>query len=662
MSAIKRAAGVAEKEANEALARLVDLGFLEPAGEQEEEPTYHFRHATFREFLAAWHLAAQINGEGWNRAEVDFPDADGPWRRAKVSDLLARNAFEPSWEPLFVFSTGILKDPAALFRMLANRQDDDILRHRLSLLCRCYGTLSPDKESVLMEVMEPVFRTIRAIGFLSLNHRPHRWRGWLADVGSLITLPIAGRRIVTILTEMAGPGNERHMLHFEHEVIDLLAKTARGFHWQTSMDGLVALCEGHLGMRHEIEDAARQIVEIADSRGVAEYTERLTRILLDPTEKPWRQVPVARALLRAADERRAQVALDFIARTLEDDASEVWIKSAAMDALAEGLGGPREAAVAALVLEAWVDPLTSPTSRFELGREVLRVAHKYQSDVVAILLVVVSGLCKYDPELTASCAGLFARWGHQLGLSRTVAHLWSLVRSPRIDCYPRIRALAGIVAHGQADDRAAAIKTLLESSAPPMSDGREEWLALDALLRAGEPYPGQIREHLQALVGGTTVEPHWIVCGCELALDFGDRELVENVTPKLLLIWAGKKPNESSKDPDGSNRKSVGKLLRGTDHWPDLEASALAVLRSPDREARENWGAVETVAFSAAGSTLLKLIEELLAVGKPSFRPWHILLRELDQRGWRVQVHRDRHVRVLRSGQEESRPDADLGW
>lgn len=81
------------------------------------------------------------------------------------------------------------------------------------------------------------------------------------------------------------------------------------------------------------------------------------------------------------------------------------------------------------------------------------------------------------------------------------------------------------------------------------------------------------------------MKPHWIVRGCELALDFGDRELVENGTPKLLLIWAGKKPNESSKDPDGSNRNSVGKLLRGTDHWPDLEASALAVLRGPHGEA-----------------------------------------------------------------------------
>jgi len=293
---------------------------------------------------------------------------------------------------------------------------------------------------------------------------------------------------------------------------------------------------------------------------------------------------------------------------------------------------------------------------------VLRMAHRYQSDAIGILLVVVSGLCKYDAELTSSCAGLFARWGHQMGLNRTVAHLWGLAKSPRIDCYPRVRALAGILAHGQADDRAAAITTLLEASAPPMSDGREEWLALDALLRAGEPYPGRIREHLLALVGGATVEPHWIVCGCELALDFGDRELVESVTPKLLLIWAGKKPNESSKDPDGSNRKSVGKLLRGTDHWLALEASALALLRSPQREDRENWGAVETVAVSAPGSTLVRLIGDLLAIGRPSFRPWHILLRELDQRGWRLQISRDRRVKVLRSGQEEPRPDADLGW
>ena len=661
-STIKRAAGVADKEANQTVARLVELGFLEAIGEQDEEPNYHFRHATFREFLTAWHFAVQINGDGWKRAEVDFLDTDGQRRTSKVFELLNRNAFEASWEPLFVFSAGILKDPAPLFAMLANRGDDDILRHRLSLLCRCYGALSSDKESAMADVMEPVFKAIKRIGFLSLRHRPHRWRGWLADVASLVTLPIAGQRIIAILIEMAEQKHERGMLHFEHEVIDLLAKTARGFHWQTSMDGLMTLCEGHLDQRHGIEDAARQIVEIADGLGAEEYIDRLTRILLETTDHPWRQVPIARALLRAANKDSSQLALTFIAKTMEDDASEVWIKSASMDALAEGLGGRREAEVAALILEAWVDPIASATARYELAREVLRVAQTNRSEVIAILLVVVAGLCKHDAEMTSSCASLFAEWGHRMGLNRTIAHLWRIAKSPRTDCYPRVRALEGIVANGLAHDRANAIVMLLETSAPPIGDGREEWLALDALLRVGEQYPGPIRENLLALLEGPIVESHWIVQGCERALDFGDRELIETLTPKLLLIWAGKKPNESNKERTGTNRNTIAKILQGTIDWPELERSALAVLSSPQREEREDWGAVETVAFSASGSTLVKLTENLLAIGKPSFRPWHILLRELDRRGWRIQIGRDRRLKVLRYGQEEPRPDADLGW
>jgi hypothetical protein len=86
------------------------------------------------------------------------------------------------------------------------------------------------------------------------------------------------------------------------------------------------------------------------------------------------------------------------------------------------------------------------------------------------------------------------------------------------------------------------------------------------------------------------------------------------------------------------------------------------LLRSPQEKDCEDWQAVETVAFSAVSSSLLKLTEEFFAVGKRSFRPWHILLRELDLRGWRLQVRANRTLKVLSHGQEESRMDAHFGW
>jgi hypothetical protein len=75
--------------------------------------------------------------------------------------------------------------------MLADAQKDDMFRHRLSLLCRCYGTLSPNAELSLAAVMKPALKAMKMIGFKAADRRPDRWRRWLADVGSLIALPIA---------------------------------------------------------------------------------------------------------------------------------------------------------------------------------------------------------------------------------------------------------------------------------------------------------------------------------------------------------------------------------------------------------------------------------------------------------------------------------------
>ena len=70
IGAITRATGRSQVAAGELLAHLVDLGFLESSGRQKGEEYFHFRHATFREYLAASHLAAVINTDGWGQAEI----------------------------------------------------------------------------------------------------------------------------------------------------------------------------------------------------------------------------------------------------------------------------------------------------------------------------------------------------------------------------------------------------------------------------------------------------------------------------------------------------------------------------------------------------------------------------------------------------------------
>lgn len=229
IDAMVRETGATLRQANQELLRLVDLGFLESSGYQDGELLFQFRHSTFREFLASWHLAFKINRDGWGRAEVAFKNADGLWIKAKARELLDTHAFEPTWEPLFVFTAGMLTRPAEFFEMLADSGKDDHFRNRLSLLCRCYGTLSPDKESVLKSVMEPVFKVIGVNGRKAAIRKPDRWRPWLGDISSLMVLPVAGREIAIRFVEMGQ--HEHHqmrMLNFGHDLVELLAKTARG--------------------------------------------------------------------------------------------------------------------------------------------------------------------------------------------------------------------------------------------------------------------------------------------------------------------------------------------------------------------------------------------------------------------------------------------------
>ena len=147
----------------------------------------------------------------------------------------------------------------------------------------------------------------------------------------------------------------------------------------------------------------------------------------------------------------------------------------------------------------------------------------------------------------------------------------------------------------------------------------------------------------------------------ETAQEHNDTALYEVLVPRLHWIMNSWKVSPQAHEPSSSDRDGVVKLFFGTAEWESLERSAFARLRGQTNEDREDWFSVNVVRFGAKSSALIKLTEELLAVGKWNFHPWVPLMRELIRRGWRFQISRRKFV-ILRRGQEEPRADAEFRY
>jgi len=257
----------AEADLNE----LCHLGFLEASGPVNGEPCFQFRHTTFLEFLAASYLALEIDAEGWPQAQAPHWRDDTGWQQVKISILLDANAFEPAWTTLFSFISGLVQQPQALLEMLADRERDDIYRHRLALLCQCYGSMAADKETAAAIVLDRALPMIDRMGRLARRRHPDRWRGWLASAGHLLNLPKAGSRITKILTF---DEDHEHRMMGRHELLEILARAAQNSRCNAGIEALLSICESDMD-RHDLGDAATKVVALAERLGLQQAIKRL---------------------------------------------------------------------------------------------------------------------------------------------------------------------------------------------------------------------------------------------------------------------------------------------------------------------------------------------------------------------------------------------------
>jgi hypothetical protein len=94
---------------------------------------YMFIHLTIHEYLTAYWIKQQVNWSGW--ANTQIKDASGT--KIDVETLIDRKAWSPYWQQVLLLLAGQLPDPVPMLQLLADKERDDIYRHRLALATHC---------------------------------------------------------------------------------------------------------------------------------------------------------------------------------------------------------------------------------------------------------------------------------------------------------------------------------------------------------------------------------------------------------------------------------------------------------------------------------------------------------------------------------------------
>jgi hypothetical protein len=95
--------------------------------------TYMFIHLTIHEYLTAYWIKQQVIGSGWANTQIE--DASGT--KIDVETLIDRKAWSPYWQQVLLLLAGQLPDPVPMLQLLADKERDDIYRHRLALATHC---------------------------------------------------------------------------------------------------------------------------------------------------------------------------------------------------------------------------------------------------------------------------------------------------------------------------------------------------------------------------------------------------------------------------------------------------------------------------------------------------------------------------------------------
>lgn len=151
LTGIKYKHELGEDDATSIINKLKRDGIFIAAGEQHNAPLL-FLHRTFHEYLTAHALVKTVDGqrEGW-QAEVELRG-----KKILVHQLVDRKAWEPRWQEVIILLSGLLRDPAPLLKMLADKNRDDLFRHRLTLAVRCLPEINSVRRTQIAELVDEI--------------------------------------------------------------------------------------------------------------------------------------------------------------------------------------------------------------------------------------------------------------------------------------------------------------------------------------------------------------------------------------------------------------------------------------------------------------------------------------------------------------------------
>jgi len=658
---LNAASSSADAKADAVLNQLCYLGFLEGSGYSQDEAQYQFRHTTFLEFLAAAHLAAEINAEGWAQAKVSYWNSENGWQPIKISEILDINAFEPSWEPLFTFTSGLLMQPKPLLEMLAARGKDDHYRHRLMLLYRCCGALATSKEDGLEAVLETALRELQIWGLTTVMRMPEMRKQWLANVKVIANLPKTGGQLTGILVTVARHHSKTHIGGAE-EILDALSHPASKKGAENCLTAILALCiEPDVHIRGY--ETAEKLVTIATQFGLPDFLRQTIAVIEGARGRPWLQVTLARSLLRCEQTDVADRGVDVlvaIAGNQQLDESPRWDAAVA---LIHGLRGCR------------AERIHSELCRMLLAKHSDETSKKVQQTMARWILPAVV------PSVTDSRSAVLAlaikrhlgsayfeaetHWASDLVQNEDTAvrqiglrHLTGRIKSGDHEDYTISFLVSSVLRADHDADRKVVAELLRSRLTRPIANGMSHLAAIQGLMELGEPYDQRLRHEMFRLADSPTIGTYALEELANEAKSHDDAALFN----RIAIRFADSDRNHDQASESGSDdRRRAAKLLFGTPEWEPLERNAFARLRGHTGENREDWFSVNAVCFGAKSSSLIKLTEDLLSVGKWNFHPWVPLMRELALRGWRFRISR-RKVVTLRRGQEEPRADAEFRY